>query len=130
MSAIAFLKTAVGHLQRTEIADVDAVRAGQAAIAAAQSLEGRAIDDDFGAGIVGAQYALFGVAEHRVIDIEIATLDPDAGTVAIRNALVLKDDAVDGCRLAPQDQRSLALADAAIEDRLARYGSLVGDPPG
>src|SRR3546814_13689616 len=57
----------------------------------------------------------------------IAPLEPNARAVAVGNAHILKDDALDPRAIAAQHERGLALAGHAVEDRAAGLGGDEGD---
>src|SRR3546814_977868 len=51
----------------------------------------------------------------------------DARAIAVGNAHILKDDAIDARAIAAQHERRLALARHTVEDRTARLGGDEGD---
>ena len=127
MAAAAALKPAAGNAERSIIADIDAVRTAQPAVATSQIGEGGLVYPDCAGGIVCGQDTLFAVAEIAVVDGQIAALQPDARAIAIGNGQILEDHAVYGRTLPAQDERRLALANAAIEHRATGRGGAIGD---
>ncbi len=116
MPAIALIEPRTSHGQAAIATDIDAMCAVQIAVAAAQMAEGRTVDGDAALRRVAAQYAFFAVTEHAVGDGQVAAFQPDTRPVAIGNAQILKDNAIDAGRSAAQDQSCLALARHAIQD--------------
>src|SRR3546814_11133125 len=77
---------------------IDAVGAGEAAIASPQMLESRAVDTDLACGVVCGQDALFAVTEKTVRYLQIASPQANTCAIGVRYTHVLKDDAVHSSR--------------------------------
>src|SRR3989344_6395390 len=129
MAAAALFETRAGDDDTAVNAGVDAVRAAQPAVAAAEAREGRPVDGQRRLGIVSGKDAFLAVAEQAVGDFEVAFLQPDARAIAVGHAHVLEHDPVDLRARAAQYQRRLALAGHTVEDRTARFGGDEGDAP-
>jgi len=122
MAAGAAFEARVGDGQAAIVADIE--RVGAVAVgAAAEAAEGRMIDRDAAIRIAGGEDSALAIGEQRFRDVQIALLDPDAGTIAVRHCHVGEDQAFDARRSAAQHERRLALAHHAIErDRPRRRG--------
>jgi len=89
--------------------------AGEVAVAAPQMTEGRPVDADPVAGRVAGQNTFLAVAEQAVGDGQVAAFQPDARPIAVRDAQILEDEAVDAARPTAQDQGRLLFAGDAVE---------------
>ena len=128
MAAGAALEAAAGDDQRAGAAIVDGVRAAAVLGAAAEAGEGRLVDADRAAIVVGDEDAVLAVAEQGFADQQVARFEADAGAVRILDADVLEDEALDPRRGAAEHQRRLALAGDAVEDDAAGLARDIGDP--
>src|SRR3546814_1402815 len=104
MPAIAKFEPGARDSQLAISSHIDAVGAGEAAIASPQMLESRAVDTDLACGVVCGQDALFAVTEKTVRYLQIASLQANACAIGVRYTHVLKDDAVHS-----RDQKSTRL---------------------
>src|SRR3546814_15410833 len=91
MTAAALFEARTGDRDAAVDTGVDAVRAAQTAVAAAEAREGRPVDRQRRLRIVGGEDALIAAPEHPVDDIEIARFKPDARAIAVGNRPFLKD---------------------------------------
>src|SRR3546814_11699365 len=98
MAAIALVEARARDRQAAIAARIDAVGAGEVAVAAPQMAEGRPVDADRVARRVARQNAFLAVAEQAVGDGQVAAFQPDARTIAIGPAQILEDEAVYGDR--------------------------------
>src|SRR3546814_6519490 len=108
---------------------MDAGRAAQPAVAAAEARKGRTVDGQRRVAVVGGQYAFLAGPEQAVDDLKVAAFQADARAVAVGNPHVLEHQPVNAGAIAAQHQRRLALAGDAVEDRAAGLGSDKGDAP-
>ena len=79
--------------------------------------------------VVGDEDAVLAVAEQGVVDDQVARFEADAGAVAVGDADVGEDEALDPGRAAAQHQRRLALAGDAVEQSGAGRARDIGDAP-
>src|SRR3546814_10950826 len=117
MASPALFEPAVRHRHLAIDAGIDAVRAAQPAVAAAEARKGRTVDGKRPVAVVGGQYAFLASPEQAVDDLTVAAFQADARPVDVRNPHVLEHQPVNAGAIARQPPPRPALAGPAVAAR-------------
>ena len=123
MPARALLETATGNNDAPVISGVDRMRATARIFASAQARECRLVDHQLAVLAIGRQNALLAVAEPALRYAQGTFLETDARAVAVLDGEIGENDSVDAGTSSAQDQRSLAFAGHAAQQRATRLCS-------
>ena len=103
------------------------MRAARRILACAQPGEGRFVDHQLAIDAIDRQNALLAVAKPALRDVKRPVFQPDACAIAVRNGDIGEDQPVHLRTRSAQDERGLAFAGRAAEQRFARDRGAEGD---